>query len=696
MDYAVTDCISHLKSILEKSKERPYFMKIHKKVFDCIVQDKTEVLFIEIAKTLNQFCSMTLYTLEQYDVDLLTYSDFWSNYFHAIKVFDKCCLNLNKLITKSNDFYTDQDYDNQDQLTSPKLCGYPRMNIFGLGLQLWEFNVLQKLNANHQFTNLLIKEINKLRINMSSLASPNAIKCSICISSFRDIGLQTPSIYFYYNVNFEDLFLQDAAIYYSFKYNELKNQEISLKMANSLEFIKYEDQLATALLIAPSFHKIQLCINTHIIDLLKSDILVFLPKCISHFNVPNANFAYLLLKRLNNGISLIKQVICDQVNASGVQVINKMSDSLLKKPTTLMTSLSKIKINFLKFVENAFENDNECIAAIDHGFVLFLNANLLPIPIATYVSKYFDFLLKKSPEDALLTNAVDFFKYITDKDLFLLYYSRLLTKRLLMPNNKKELEKRLINDFARINGQEYTFKLQKMMTDCDLSIDLTKNSEIKNFNVLVLTTGSWPVTEEEDAVKGLPEPLINNLTSFESFYNQQHVGRRLKWAHHWSRIVLKINIENGFEMDCPVPCWLLMQQILENEEINKDNLYLEALIGLGLILKNEDKYAINMGFKPKKYIIRIPFQLPSNTNEDELVNDQVKQDRKYYLMALITKILKEKKQINHALLVNLVIEKTKIRFYPSIGNIKESIDTLIERQYLKRDDLDINTLVFIA
>lgn len=126
------------------------------------------------------------------------------------------------------------------------------------------------------------------------------------------------------------------------------------------------------------------------------------------------------------------------------------------------------------------------------------------------------------------------FKYIEDKDVFQTFYSKMLAKRLIHGTSASEdLEASMIGKIKSTCGYEYTSKLQRMFTDMSVSrdllekfkLDLEKNqSEIKiDFTVLVLATGSWPLTlpstpfvTPTEVTK--PQHIFETLNAFFSEY----------------------------------------------------------------------------------------------------------------------------------------------------------------------------------
>eukprot|EP00834_Sanchytrium_tribonematis_P000913 NODE_19_length_47148_cov_1.447810.p4 type:complete len:694 gc:universal NODE_19_length_47148_cov_1.447810:10416-8335(-) len=686
--------LCHLHNLLH-SKEKPYFMKIYKSVYECIRAERHETLYQELAKYLENFCNKTLYTLEQTDVELLEYSDYWERYYHAILILDKVCVGLNKIITRSHDFVSEHE-DEFDDKSSSRIGNYQRMNIFGLGLHFWEYNLLQKMNVGNQFSRVCIQEIKNLRGQVDSFHSLNLNRLKSAVHSFYDVGLQTGSPFYYYEINFEESFLSETEIYYRNTKLSFNNIEIILKMNQVLKTIKAEDKLAESLLIEITFPKYQGLINSILVEPIREEIVACLPSFIQKLDHENSEVAFLLLNRLENGIEFLKRGLSQQVDYKGSEIIRKHSSTLLQDPTKFILDCKGLKTIFEEYIKIAFQNNADCFAAVDQGFVIFLNSTQMPMNIATYLAKYFDYIIRKRKDVEYLPIAVDFFRYVTDKDLFLLHYSKLLSKRLLNGGvSIKELESAQILEFQKINGQEYTVKLQKMLQDVDISADLSRNFKGNDFSSTILTTGSWPVSETSQEI--LPPNLYKaQVDEFSKYYNDLHNGRRLKWHHQLSRVILKCSLEASFEIDCPLPCFYLLDSISCNQfkEVG-DKTYLKSLAALGIVLEQGNSIILNMKFQPKKFLIKIPFILESNVEAEDISN-QIKQDRKYYLMALIAKIMKERKIIPHSKLVAEVISSSLKQFKPNLTSIKESIDSLIERQYIKRDEVDFNMLVFIS
>lgn len=62
----------------------------------------------------------------------------------------------------------------------------------------------------------------------------------------------------------------------------------------------------------------------------------------------------------------------------------------------------------------------------------------------------------------------------------------------------------------------------------------------------------------------------------------------------------------------------------------------------------------------------------------------------------IIQIMKMRKRINNAQLQTELVEILKNMFLPQKKMIKEQIEWLIDHKYIKRDETDINTFIYMA
>ncbi|ORX77161.1 winged helix DNA-binding domain-containing protein [Anaeromyces robustus] len=136
-----------------------------------------------------------------------------------------------------------------------------------------------------------------------------------------------------------------------------------------------------------------------------------------------------------------------------------------------------------------------------------------------------------------------------------------------------------------------------------------------------------------------------------------------------------------------------------NEIVNSTQLplvevsrFLKAFIDLKLLeASNTDSLdtvvTFNKNFSNKRTKIKIGMTI-DNSQENEITRQAVDNDRKLFLQAVIVRIMKSKKELQHTILIKEVIEQSKNRFVPYIPAIKQAIEQLIDKQYIERVNND--------
>ena len=130
------------------------------------------------------------------------------------------------------------------------------------------------------------------------------------------------------------------------------------------------------------------------------------------------------------------------------------------------------------------------------------------------------------------------------------------------------------------------------------------------------------------------------------------------------------------------------------------------MIGLNILTKNPktkdfqgtDQYYLNPGFKHTLFKIRLPVAhaKEAKTAEKNDVAEKVDEDRRHMVEATIVKVMKSRKRLDHN---TLVAETSKIlsqKFCPDPVMIKKRIESLIEREYMERDNEDRRYYKYIA
>jgi len=109
----------------------------------------------------------------------------------------------------------------------------------------------------------------------------------------------------------------------------------------------------------------------------------------------------------------------------------------------------------------------------------------------------------------------------------------------------------------------------------------------------------------------------------------------------------------------------------------------------------DDIFSVNTDFKQKLFRIKInSIQLAETAEEQKKTTESVMQDRQYQIDAAIVRIMKTRKQLSHPLLVSELYNQLKFPVKPA--DLKKRIESLIDREYLERDENDAQIYRYLA
>lgn len=183
-----------------------------------------------------------------------------------------------------------------------------------------------------------------------------------------------------------------------------------------------------------------------------------------------------LLKPLDSGLQALLDQIKAHIKEKGletVRALNMKDDSFVQ---SFVEDLLKVHQHFMKLITDVFEKDKQFVQALDEAFtdvVNFRENNKSPCRSPEVLARFFDSMLKKSSKchneaemEELMNKAIEIFKYITDKDVFQKFYSKMLAKRLIYTQYiSLDAEETMINKLKVACGYEFTSKLHRMFTD---------------------------------------------------------------------------------------------------------------------------------------------------------------------------------------------------------------------------------------
>lgn len=371
------------------------------------------------------------------------------------------------------------------------------------------------------------------------------------------------------------------------------------------------------------------------------------------------------------------------------------------------------------------------------------------------LANFCDMLLRKTPYSKRLTSdeiqaklkdVLLVLKYVINKDVFMRYHKAHLTRRLILDTSAdSEMEENMV-EWLRDVGMpaDYINKLARMFQDIKVSNDLNQGfkKEYKNkgdiadsVNIKILNAGAWSRASERIPVS-LPTELEDYIPEVEEFYRKNHSGRKLQWHHLMSNGVITFANKIG-KFDLEVTTFQMAVLFAWNErpheKISFENLRLASelpdselrrtvwsLVAFAK-LKRQILLCQPEAKSPKDFTdsslfwVNQEFAVIKNSKVQkrgkvnligrlQLSTEKAKQEENDGIVALrilriqeaIVKIMKMRKRITNAALQTELVEILKNMFIPQKKMIKEQIEWLIDHKYLRRDEEDINTFLYVV
>ncbi|KAI9483305.1 MAG: Cullin [Benjaminiella poitrasii] len=400
----------------------------------------------------------------------------------------------------------------------------------------------------------------------------------------------------------------------------------------------------------------------------------------------------------------------------------------------------RLQDKFDKILDQAANKDKSFQTVFNEAFEKFINENQKS---AEFISLFIDDNLKKGLKgksedevDEVLDKTITLFRFLQDKDIFERYYKQHLAKRLLFNRSvSDDAERGMLLKLKRECGYQFTNKLEGMFNDIKLSSEMntlfkeyaersTNDQDVLTFDtsVTVLTSTFWPMNISTSPKCALPASIAQACKAFERFYFDRHNGRTLTWQPQMGTSDIRAHFKKGKHL-LNVSTYALTVLLLFNthdtlswDEIKAhtqivDNDLKRTLQSLacakfkiltksskGRDISSDETFTFNEDFTSNMARIRIQMLAPKVESEGERKNtqDKVDEERKHQVEAAIVRIMKDRKSMEHNLLIAEVTKQLSSRFMPSPVMIKKRIEALIDREYLERSTEDRRSYHYLA
>ncbi|CAM4870034.1 unnamed protein product [Rotaria socialis] len=693
-----------------------------------------ERLYEETKKFLEDHCKSMKKEISESDQNMLsTYAKYWTEYKTGSE-------RLNILYAYLNTHYVRKRQINDlDNSYPPFECNSDNndvhlVEIGEMSLDCWTRLIIEPLKD--RLVNLLLEQIYLDRV--CECVNQTTIKC--VIMSFVDVCQHRKmNALELYEKSFENRLLQATGEYYREEGNLLLTKSDCIQyMKRILILIDDEEFRSRKFLNSTSYSKIyneclQRLVCDHF-DTLKSicnDLIV-------KEDLDALKNMYKLLKPTHIGINYMVEKLQDNISRIGHEKIQTLKGENLS--TLFVETLLDLHTKYMNIIKETFTSDPEFVSSLDKACSTIVNmkyGNRLSAKAPELLAHYCDSLLRKSSKAATdseieekLLSSITIFKYLDDKDYFQRFYQKMLARRLINQQSISiDAEEFMVTKLKQICGYEFTGKLARMFQDIKVSDDLntefldylkselsstTANQTMTNligldFNIYVLQANSWPVTQSAANTFILPHLLEKPLHMFESFYGKKYSGRKLCWMYNLSNAEIRMtHLDRSYFVTMGTYQMAILlqfndhQQLTVNEleeatklntkELDKQIISLldaKFILGNASALSSDSKISINFDYKNKRTKFKIALLPQKEASHDpESSQKSVEEDRKFYLQAVIVRIMKARKKLKHNSLIEEVITQSKQRFSPSIQIIKKCIEVLIDKQYLERSSSD--------
>ncbi|CAH8612177.1 unnamed protein product [Schistosoma intercalatum] len=357
-----------------------------------------------------------------------------------------------------------------------------------------------------------------------------------------------------------------------------------------------------------------------------------------------------------------------------------------------------------------------------------------------------------------LRNVLLVLKYVNSKDIFMRVHKSHLTRRLILETSADNEMEELMAGRLREVGMpaEQINKLGRMFQDIKISHDLTSefkekykispqcstscisnNTPSLNLDIItikILSGGAWLLRPQPQSSISLPAELEDFLPQIEDFYRQKHQGRSLLWQHHLSHGVLAYTSDHGryeFEvttyqlvvlyawnrrydqhlhLDClltstglqDVDLRRTLWSLCEHPKLEQQIICYSPKVSSEKQFTTKTEFWLNLKFTNTKMgkvqnrrrinlIGRLQLTHEITNEEESMAIVELRQLR---AQEGIIKLLKTRKRLHHNELYQELVDLLRFQFVPSKRLIKEVLEWLIDKHYVRRDNNDMNVFVY--
>ncbi|KAJ1550943.1 Cullin-4A, partial [Nowakowskiella sp. JEL0078] len=391
-------------------------------------------------------------------------------------------------------------------------------------------------------------------------------------------------------------------------------------------------------------------------------------------------FTYLMKENAIQDITRLYRLFSNvdrtnEIRIAFTEFMKQHGKSLVQDPSRdsfMVDDLLHFKSQIDQILKESFLSNDQFAHSVKESFEYFINTRVnMP---AELIAKHIDTKLKtvkgvsEAEVEIVLDKCLALFRFIQGKDVFEAFYKKDLAKRLLLNKSASiDSEKSMLN---KLQIGQFTSKFSKFIGNVTPKIDLYVN---------VLTAGQWPsyptstVILPSNGLKELSVSLAQTVVLLLFNNNQSLSFKEIRERTNLDAKELTRTLQSLFNGKARV--------------LIKDSKSKEVLA--------TDMLQYNNDFENPSVKIKInSIQVKETPEERKSTNDGVFLERQFVIDAAVVRIMKMRKTMN---LTDLVSELfTQLKFPVKALDLKERVETLLDREYLERDPNNLETFRYLA
>lgn len=322
---------------------------------------------------------------------------------------------------------------------------------------------------------------------------------------------------------------------------------------------------------------------------------------------------------------------------------------------------------------------------------------------------------------------VEIQEYLDDKDEFRIRYENTLSRNIMMHYDEINIENeiRFYNIFSAKIGATNLRNTNKLLMDTLAHNEYLKDyqkselyKQLKEAHGVEFMPRIYPYMQVNigkqgyDVSKGLiiPQELKPIIDVYKQDYRLKYPSKKLEFVHKFSKMDIDfINNDNEkYTIICNALQGIILfnlgkedltiEEIMEKTNILRDTIEasLAEPLEIGLVKRIGNKYIINDNFKYPRRRIVLKYSITSEEQTKKEIEEITQQEKGFKIDAAIVRVMKSIKKSSLRDLFARTATELAGRFSVTMDEFKRRLDGLIDKDYIKRDDEEMNVFHYVA